>query len=107
VDVANVILVLHHYINKATRKAFFFGSYRGCHLPFLLVFTLSVFFNKYKKIVLRTKPMRPLARGLAQHGGPPGWLEESNPAGCDFLRDGRSIPPALTDHSCPGMGLIY
>jgi hypothetical protein len=21
------------------------------------------------------------ARGLAQHGGPPGWLEESDPAG--------------------------
>jgi hypothetical protein len=26
----------------------------------------------------------PKARGLAQHGGPPGWLEESDPAGCDF-----------------------
>jgi hypothetical protein len=25
--------------------------------------------------------MRPKARGLAQHGGPPGWLEESDPAG--------------------------
>ncbi len=24
--------------------------------------------------------MRPKARGLAQHGGPPGWLEESDPA---------------------------
>ena len=24
--------------------------------------------------------MRPQARGLAQHGGPPGWLEESDPA---------------------------
>ncbi len=38
-------------------------------------------------------------RGLSQHGGPPGWLEESEPAGCDFLRDGRSVPPALTDHA--------
>jgi len=27
------------------------------------------------------KSMRPTARGLAQHGGPPGWLEESDPAG--------------------------
>jgi hypothetical protein len=27
--------------------------------------------------------MRPLTRGLAQHGGPPGWIEESNPAGCE------------------------
>ncbi len=26
-------------------------------------------------------PMRPKARGLAQHGGPPGGLEESDPAG--------------------------
>jgi hypothetical protein len=24
--------------------------------------------------------MRPNARGLAQHGGPPGWQEESDPA---------------------------
>jgi hypothetical protein len=26
-------------------------------------------------------PMRPKARVLAQNGGPPGWLEESDPAG--------------------------
>ncbi len=25
--------------------------------------------------------MRPKARGLALHGCPPGWLEESDPAG--------------------------
>ncbi len=41
--------------------------------------------------------MKLKARGLAQHdgppqhGGPPGWLEESDPVGCDFVRDGRSI----------------
>jgi len=29
--------------------------------------------------------MRPEARGMAQHGCPPGWLEESDPAGCDFV----------------------
>jgi hypothetical protein len=47
-------------------------------------------------------------RGLAQHGGPPGWLEESEPAGRDFVRDERFIPPALTDQTiCPGLGLIY
>ncbi len=40
--------------------------------------------------------MRPKARGLAQLGRPPGWLEESNPGGCDFACDGRSMPPALT-----------
>jgi len=38
-------------------------------------------------------------RGRARHGGPPGWLEESDPAGCDFVRDGRSMPPTLTDHT--------
>ncbi len=47
--------------------------------------------------------MRPKARILAQHGGPPGWLEESDPAGCD----GRSMPPALTDHTtCPRLLLL-
>jgi hypothetical protein len=40
--------------------------------------------------------------------GPPGWLEKSDPAGCDFVRDGRSMPPALTGHAtCPGLRLIY
>jgi hypothetical protein len=42
--------------------------------------------------------------------GLPGWLEESDPAGCDFVRDGRSMPPALMpmDHTTfPGLGLIY
>ncbi len=49
--------------------------------------------------------MRLKARWLAQHGGPPGWLEESDPAGCDFARDGRYMLPALTDHTtCPGSG---
>jgi hypothetical protein len=46
--------------------------------------------------------MRPKARGLAQHGGPPGWLEGSDPAGCDLLRDGRSMPPALTQGTKAG-----
>ncbi len=45
-------------------------------------------------------------RGLAQHGSRPGWLEESDPVGCDFVRDGRSLPPALAQHTaCPGQGL--
>jgi hypothetical protein len=35
--------------------------------------------------------MRPKARELAQHGGTPSRLEESDPAGCDFDRDGRSM----------------
>jgi hypothetical protein len=48
------------------------------------------------------------SRGLAQHGVSPGWLEESNPAGCDFVRDGRSMPPVLAEYTTgPGLGLIY
>jgi hypothetical protein len=47
--------------------------------------------------------MRPKARGLAKHGGPPGWLEESDPAPqqvviLDVIY-GRSMPSALTDHT--------
>jgi hypothetical protein len=52
--------------------------------------------------------MRSKARVLAQHGGPPGWLEERDPAGCDPVRDGRSMLPAVTKHTtCPGLVLIY
>ncbi len=52
--------------------------------------------------------MRPKARVLVQHGGPPSWLEASDPAECAFVLDGRSMPPALTDHTtCPGLELIY
>jgi hypothetical protein len=40
--------------------------------------------------------VRPKARGLAQNGGLLGWLEESDPAGCDFVRDGRAIPPVFS-----------
>jgi hypothetical protein len=56
-----------------------------------------------------SRPMRSKARRLVQHGGPPGWLEESDPAaGSDFVHDRRSLPPALTDHiACPGLGMLY
>jgi hypothetical protein len=30
---------------------------------------------------LPARAMRPKARGLAQHGGSPSWLEENDPAG--------------------------
>jgi hypothetical protein len=48
--------------------------------------------------------MRPKARGLVQHGGPPGWLEESDTAGVIlYVMDGpytaclyRAVPVALT-----------
>jgi hypothetical protein len=35
---------------------------------------------------------RPKVRRLVQHGGPPGWLEDRDPAGCDF----SSIRPTLS-----------
>jgi hypothetical protein len=44
--------------------------------------------------------MRPKARGLAQHGGPPGWLEESDPAGVIlYVMDG---PQSLSFPYCTG-----
>ncbi len=46
-----------------------------------------------------SSPVRPKARELAQHGAPPGWLEESDPAGCVLVRGGRSMLPAMTDHT--------
>ncbi len=40
--------------------------------------------------LMQGNKLRPKARGLAQHGGPPGWLEESDPA-CYIVRYGRAI----------------
>jgi hypothetical protein len=42
-------------------------------------------------------PNEAKARRLAQHGGPPGWLEEIDLAGCDFVRDGSWMVHA----ACP------
>jgi hypothetical protein len=56
---------------------------------------------------LSSEPMSPMVRGLAQRGGPPGWLEDSDPAGCGFVRDGRSMPPAPANKNTCGLGLIY
>ena len=50
--------------------------------------------------------MRPEARGMAQHGVPPGWLEESDPAGCDFVRDGLSMPRLPWPHHLSGDDLF-
>jgi hypothetical protein len=61
----------------------------------LKIFMFKVFMGGGEWATVRSK-----ARGLDQHGGlPAGWLEESDPPGCDFVRDGRSMPPALTDHT--------
>jgi hypothetical protein len=48
------------------------------------------------------------SRWLAQHGGLPGWLNESDPCSkSNFVRDERSIPPALTDETAYlGLGLL-
>ena len=35
-------------------------------------------------------------RGLAKHGSPSFWLAESDPDRCNFVRDGRAIPPAFS-----------
>ncbi len=47
-------------------------------------------------------PMRPKAIGLAQCGGPPGWLEESDPAGVIlFVLDGPYRLPFPYCTGCP------
>jgi hypothetical protein len=46
--------------------------------------------------------MRPKAIGLAQHGGPPGWLEESDPAGVIlYVMDGPFRLPFPYCNGCP------
>ncbi len=51
--------------------------------------------------------MRPKARGLAQHGSPPSWLEEDDPAGTILYVMDEPYPmpfPYRTgclDRSCP------
>jgi hypothetical protein len=51
-----------------------------------------------------TSPMRPKARGLAQQGDPPCWLEESDPAGV-ILYGPYCLPfpyrTGFPDRSCP------
>jgi hypothetical protein len=45
---------------------------------------LKLNINPYSEVQLLLflfEPMRPKARGLAQHGGSLGWLEGSDPAG--------------------------
>jgi len=52
-------------------------------------------------------PMRPKVRTVALHGGQPGWLEESDPAGVIFyVMDGPYHLPfshgtSSPDRSCP------
>jgi hypothetical protein len=48
-------------------------------------------------------PRRPKARGLAQHNGPPGWLEEVDPASVIFYVYRLSFPyhTGCPDKNCP------
>ncbi len=46
--------------------------------------------------------MRPKSSGLAQHGGPPSWLEESDPAGVIlYVMDGSYSLPFPYRTGCP------
>jgi hypothetical protein len=49
-------------------------------------------------------PTRPKARGLVQHGSPPGWLKESDPAGVIlYMMDGLYCLPFPYHTGCPDM----
>ncbi len=69
----------------------------------------SEFRNPLKKEVQRrpillvwVQPMRPKARGLAQHGGLAGWLKESDPAGVIlYVMDGPYRLPFTYRTGCP------
>jgi hypothetical protein len=51
--------------------------------------------------------MGPNARGLVQHGGPPGWRRVTQ-LGVILYVMNSPLPPALADHNiCHGLGLIY
>jgi hypothetical protein len=44
---------------------------------------------------------------MTQHGSPPGWLKDTDPAVLDLYCDIRSMPPSLTDRiACPGLELL-
>ncbi len=73
------------------------GSYPETSLTFMNVFpNLLLPAGFISNIQLSTQT--PKARGLTRHGGPPGWLEKSDPAGVildvmDCLS--RTVPVAL------------
>ena len=57
----------------------------------MYTFPLKNLSNVYAKIKTKlwSDTKRPKARGLVQHGGPPCWLEESDPAGVIlYMMDG-------------------
>jgi hypothetical protein len=65
------------------------GGWRGFSLPLhttaqSLYVSILTRTQNLALFVLYGTAMRPKTRKLAQHGGPPGWLEGR----CDFVRDG-------------------
>ncbi len=59
------------------------------NLVFLSLITFSQEMCKHKENDWQLGPMRPKARGLTHHGGRPGRLEESDPAGANlYVMDG-------------------
>ncbi len=61
-----------------------------------------IFLGLLERRLLFFREMRPKARGLAQHGGPPGWLEESDPTGVFlYVMDGPYRPPFPDCIGCP------
>jgi hypothetical protein len=53
---------------------------------------ITVLFMHYNLIVFSIVTNEAEGKRLVQHGGPPGWLEVIDPAGCDFVCDGRALP---------------
>ncbi len=58
----------------------FYNLCMYCVEPSLVVYSAQY---THSCIILQYT-MRPKTRGLAQHGTPPSWLEESEPGWCDF-----------------------
>ncbi len=62
----------------------------------------DIIIEKLLETQAKGSPIRPKARGLAQNGGLPGWLEDSDPAGVIlYVMDGPYCLPFLNRTSCP------
>jgi hypothetical protein len=61
-----------------------------------------------RSVSMEAQPMRPKARELAQHGGPPDWLNRVTQQGVImYVIDGRCRLPRRSDlPTCTGLGLI-
>ncbi len=83
-------------------RAYIFQDCGVCCTGFVECTTLC-----YTSTASLVTPMRPNARKLAQHGGPPSYLEESEPAEWDCVVMDGPKPPSLTDRTaCTGLELL-